>query len=395
MTFDIQNISEDQLNTIFGDNTTVADSPLTFQEGSPIVNSGNEFNLPEIDIEALEKSAVDGKENETPEKQKDADENNNDDSGEQLEEETPGKVPETEDIIEETPVEYKEVLKNTVSYLIDKGIWKDFEDRDKLELDDKTYAELALTQNKSIVEDMFNELVDSTGVYGKAIIDHIKGGGNPDLIIDIFKEQKQIEAIDTNNDEGKLELIGSYYSNVLGWKPDRIQKHLKRVIADEDLEVEFKEINDQYESHYKSQLDLVNKEREDAKKAAIERQKEFVNNIQKSLTEMGYTEKEKRFLENSLLDIKKLPDGNVGTQFNAKFSELQKDPKKLIKLVEFVMDEDNFINKIKTEAKTKASVDAFKFIKGNGTTSKTPSSQSVENNSKQNTLDFSSLLKNR
>jgi hypothetical protein len=43
---------------------------------------------------------------------------------------------------------------------------------------------------------MFEELLDSTGVYGKAIIGHIKNGGNPDEIIDIFKEQKALQSLD-------------------------------------------------------------------------------------------------------------------------------------------------------------------------------------------------------
>ena len=116
---------------------------------------------------------------------------------------TPEKVEDTTDEDEEDDDEEDDtkkdksetssVLKQTVEFLISSGQWQDFDGREDLEYDDDTFGKLALAQNNAKVTKMFEELVDSTGDYGKAIIGHIKSGGNPDEIIDIFKEQKYLE----------------------------------------------------------------------------------------------------------------------------------------------------------------------------------------------------------
>lgn len=384
---DIQNISDSQLDALFGTvDTPIEATPQNIISETEVQPSREPIDgLPNIDFDALE-AAAEKAATETPA-----------DTSTTIEEETPTIEKEKESLpIEETTIEtapeVKDILKNTVSYLIEKGLWKDFDGREEMEIDESTYAELAVSQNTHSLNEMFNELVDSTGAYGKAIIEHIKEGGNPDTIIDIFKEQKEIKSIDTSSDEGKLDLIGNYYTDVLGWKPDRIKKHLTRIIADNDLETEFSEINEQYDEYYQQQLAAVNQQREEAKKFQAEKQREFVSNIQTTLSEMGYTDKEKKLIEKSLLDVKKLPNGQVATDFNLRFSQLQKDPKKLIKLVEFVMDEENFINKITKTAETQAAEKTFKFIKGNSTTSKKTAVPTVQNDSKQNNLDFSSLL---
>jgi hypothetical protein len=85
-------------------------------------------------------------------------------------------------------------------------------------------------QDRLRVEGMFGELVDSTGPFGKAIIDFVKNGGNPDEIIDLFKEQKQVESISIENADGQKDIIKHYYSEVLGWKPEKIEKYLSGLI---------------------------------------------------------------------------------------------------------------------------------------------------------------------
>jgi hypothetical protein len=371
---EIQNISAEALNSLFGDSDTTLEQPVaeptTLITEDSVITVGKDglSDIPEIDLDELEELKPDDK------VIKDL-------------EDTPATVDEEPKVTN--------VLKNTIDFMISKGLWKDFEGREELEVDEDTYAKLASEQFQTKVDELVEEVFDSTGEYGKAIISHIREGGNPDEIIDIFKEQKQITTIDTSTDEGKLEIVGKYYTEILGWKPDRVAKHLKRIVEDKDLEVESSEIEDKYKEYYSEQLEAIETQRQQAKARQIENQKQFQTSINTTLTELNYSEKDKKKITSALLEAKKLPNGVVTTDFNIKFSELQKDPKKLIKLVDFVLDEENFINKIKKTADTNAAAKAFSFIKGNATTSKTKGSSHEEiKQTQNNTLDFSQILKN-
>lgn len=376
----IENISLDQLDTLFGESpietpAETKDTPAKIQDDNILTPNDALSSLPEVDLEAFEDGKVKVAEP-TPE----------------VDSKEPKKSKADVEPVSETPEDVKSVLKNTVSFLIDKGIWQDFEGREEIDLDEETYAELAFQQNQTTVQELFNELLDSTGDYGKAIISHIKEGGSPDEIIDLFKEQKGIESIDTSTDEGKLEKISTYYSEVLDWKPERIRKHLKRVIETKELDSELADIDEQYDKYYQVQLAEIAQEREAQKQVFEQRKREFVTNLATSLDQMGYTSREKKFLSESILVPKQLPNGQVTTDFNYRFSQIQQDPQKLIKLVEFVMDENKFINKIEAQAESKAAEKAFKFVKGNAAVSKAKTNHAPDTD-KSNNLDFSSLLK--
>jgi hypothetical protein len=374
---DILEISPEALESMFGDNPTETkleeNKPAQIQETNVLQPQGGLGNIQEFDLDKLEKEEEESKDikEDKPSKEK-------------------SEAPKAKEVTEES-AQVKNVLTNTTKYLIEKGIWQDFEGSDTLDIDEDTYAELAAKQTEEKVNSLFSELLDSTGDYGKAIISHIKEGGNPDEIIDLFKEQKYTESIDTSTPEGKVNIIGKYYNEVLGWKPERIQKHLQRIIADDDVESEASEIEEKYNEYYQEQLAEIEGERMLQKQRNLERQKEFVTGIKSSLDETEYTPREKQLIEQSLLNIKKTEMGPI-TDFNLKFAELQRDPKKLIDLVYYVMDQEGFKKRVNAKAETKVAEKTFSFIKGNGSISKNVTSSMGSNDSK-NKLDFSSLLK--
>ena len=293
-----------------------------------------------------------------------------------------------------------EVLKNTVEYLVNQGLWNDFEGRDDLEITEEVYADLAIKQAQHTAYEIVNELIDSTGPYGKAIISHIKNGGSPDEIIDIFKEQKSIEQIDTSTDDGKKAKIEKYYTDVLGWKPQKVQKVVNRLIEDNDLESEFQDVEEQFGEHYNKKLQAIEEERQAAEFENKRRQEVFIGNIKQALDEdPALNIRDKNLIASSILDFRhKLDNGQKVNDFYLKFAEMQADPKKYIKLVRFVMDSENYEKQIQVQEKTKASKEIFSFIKGNQAISKVKGQQietneNLKTNKRQGT-DFSFLVKN-
>lgn len=378
---EILEISPETLDSMFAETTSTettettntTETPPTIDRDVNLISNNDGFSsLSEIDIDSLNIETTDTTTTEST----------------NTEETTEG-----ENESDENPI--NSVLKSTVEYLVKKGVWEDFDGREDLEITDEVYAELASKQIEQKVNSMFSELVDSTGDYGKAIISHIKDGGNPDEIIDIFKEQKEIESIDTSSDEGKIKLISKYYNEILNWKPERISKYIQRVIDGEDLEVEFNDIEDKYTEYTQQKLQEIEARRQEQNTKILEKQREFSEGIKTTLTNLGYTDKEKKLIENSLFNHKKTELG-VTTDFNLKFAELQRDPKKLVELVYFVMDNENYFKKVTKQAESKAAEKTFKFIKTSAASSKS-TSDNIERSVKNKTqnLDFSSFLKNK
>jgi hypothetical protein len=309
------------------------------------------------------------------EEAEDEDEDSDQESAEE-EVEEPEEAAEEEEAEEETP-DVKSVLKSTVDYLVQTGLWQDFEGREELDVDEDTYAKLVAQQDNLRVNGMFEELVDSTGPFGKAIIDYVKNGGSPDEIIDLFKEQKQVESIPLDTADGQKEMVKHYYSEVLGWKPEKIEKYISGLVLSNELENESKEVKDLFGNYYKKEADRLNKEQNEYVEKQREAEQAFETNIRTTIKDRkDLSSTEKKTVEDYLLNYdQRLPNGNLVNKFYVNFAKMQANPQDYVDLVMFVMDKQKFVNKVATQEKTKAAAEAFKFIKGNGAVDRTKGSR--------------------
>lgn len=391
LTTQIQTISEDALDNLFNSQITPPADPAAPADGTPAPTDAKpepdkqtSSHIPEIDIKDVKvEDATEGGE---PAAAAPAD-------GDPAKE--PTDVP-TEEI--------NKVLKSTIDYLVDKGIFKDFEDRDKLEVDDNVYADLVAKQVDDKVSDLFDELIDSTGDYGKVIINHIKNGGNPDEVIDLFKEQKQVENFDISDARGQGSLIKKYYSEVIGWKADKIEKYLKTLESSEEgLEDEAKDVQSKYDEIYQKQLESLKTEQEEFTKKQKEaittrrkEQQEYLNKLVTTIdTDKVMTDKDKKLIKDSMLKFnKKLDDGTPINDFFNKFYEIQKDPAQYVKLVHFVMDMEGYDTRVKAAKESDEVKKKWEFVSKNNAVSKSsgaaPDSKPKD---KKPEINFSGYLK--
>ena len=412
----IVQLDNEQLDKLFGEQPEVKLDAGGEKSNNPteeknIVIGGSEIFseiplLPEDAFTEDNGEAAENKDGDGAAENKDGDEAAENKDGDEAAENKDGKS--TKSVVKEKKAEehnietsgVSEVLKNTVEYLVSNGLWSDFEGRESLEITQDVYAELAIKQNEHKVSEMFNELVDQTGDYGKAIIGHIKAGGNPDDIIDLFKEQKEIDRIDTSSEEGKQSLIERYYSDVLNWKPEKVKKTVNRLITDNEIDSEFEEVRDLYDRHYSDKLEEIREKGKEQERKRLENQQRFISDIKSALSEdTGIPDKEKPLIAQSILNFKhQLENGQKVNDFYVKFAEMQADPKKYIKLVRFVMNPEGFEKQIAAKQKTEASKEVFSFIKGNAAVSKAKNPQisisdsSAPSSTKKGT-DFSFILK--
>lgn len=289
------------------------------------------------------------------------------------------------------------ILQSQAQYLIEKGIWKEFEGMEDFEWNNENYETLVEQQAMWGAEDMFSELLDSTGPYGQAIISHVRNGGNPDEIIDLFKEAKKIESFDIKTEEGKIALLTKYYKD-LGYPDKRVKRTVDAIVDSGSLDEEAEDARLEMEASIKEEVELKQKQQEQYLAKQKEAEEAFANNITGALKDRkDITNEQKRDIYNSLLVYdKKLENGKIVNQFTLDFAKLQSDPKKYIDLVLFVKDYDKYVETLAKKEEKKAVKKTWEFIKGNGAASKSTGAgghtKSVSKDKSDLVIDYRSLI---
>ncbi len=264
------------------------------------------------------------------------------------------------------------LLKAKAMGLIERGIWKEVKDLDTFEWTDENYGELAQAQAQWSAEDAFNEMLDQSGDYGKAIFDHIKNGGDPKEIIDLFKEAKRVNSMDITEESGQQTIIREYYSKVMKWSDAKITRFINGAIDNKALKDEATEIKNLLEEEIKTDMEARKQAAADELKQRQEVERNWANSISGALkSREDLTDKEKRELHQSLLVYnQKLGDGRQVNQFTIDFMKLQSDPQKYIELVRFVQDPDKYMKKIEKTKEKEAAKKTWEFVKGNAAVTK-------------------------
>lgn len=256
--------------------------------------------------------------------------------------------------------------------LIERGIWREVNDFDSIEWTDETYGELAEAQAQWAAEDMFNEMLDQTGDYGKVIFSHIKNGGDPKEIIDLFRESKRVNNLDIADENGQQNIIREYYSKVHNWSDAKITRFINSAIDNKALKDEATEVKDLLEKEIKAEVDARKQAQEAALKERQESEAKWAQGIQEALKgREDLTEKERKEISQTLLNYnQKLPDGRQVNQFTINFMKLQADPQKYIELVRFINDPDKYSKRVEKEKEKVAAKKAWEFVKGNNAVAK-------------------------
>ena len=275
----------------------------------------------------------------------------------------------------------KDFLKARVNLLIKKGEWADFEGSEDVDWDEETFADMELQQRAYQKQQMREELLDSFGPYGREIAEYTAKGGDPDALIDIFKEQQKVESLSVDTEEQQKEVIKKYETEFLGKKPERVNKYIDSLIADKELKAAAEEA--------KEAMDAKLAERAEDLKAAqdaeIERVKEQqqqnitkfsseVSNVISKSDDIPADEKKQLLAVLTKFD-KKLKNGTPVNEFYFKMAEFRKDVKNYVQLARFVLSPQKFMKGLKTDGNNKAVDKAFKLVRQANTSNKAKSVQ--------------------
>jgi len=306
------------------------------------------------------------KEKKKKEEIKDEDEDEEDETPEEEDEDEKNEDEEDEEN-ESDSADVKDFLKARVDLLIKKGEWADFDGREDVEWDEDTFADMEIQQRTYQKQQMREELLESFGPYGKEIADYAAKGGDPDKLIDIFKEQQMIGSLSVETEEDQRAVIMKYETEFLNKKSSRVKVYIDSLEASKELETAAKEAKEAMEESLKSQQDDLIAEQDASIKRQQQKQKESIQRFQSDvaslvdkMTDIGADEK-KQILQVLTKFDKKLKNGTPVNEFYFKFEQFRKDLPNYMKLVRFVLNPDKFIKSIENNGKNQATEKAFKL----------------------------------
>jgi hypothetical protein len=281
------------------------------------------------------------------------------------------------------------ILEAKYKGLVERGIWQEIELPADFEWSDETYGEIASTQAQWKAEEMFNEMLDQSGDYGKAIFNHIKNGGNPDEIITLFKESKKLEGLDITTEDGQQQAVRDYYTKVMGWSEAKTTRFINSAIDRKELKTEAEEVKGLMDKEIKKQLQETEKEQAakvEAQKAANE---QFAKSMEQAIAsrEDFSAKEQKQLMQNLLVFDQKLSDGRVANKFTMDYMALKSDPAKFVDLIAFVSNPEKYIEKVSKKAETNTAKKTWEFIKNSGSLNRaTGTTHSSSKNSKEKDL---------
>lgn len=271
-----------------------------------------------------------------------------------------GDKPKKEEKISTEEVEYSAIK----DFLIENGIWQDWEGSESTELNAETFQKLWEAQAENKAKTYIEEEVSQFGETASQLMTYLKAGGNVETFLENHNQQLDIASIDITEEDGQEKVISTFYESI-GKSKDWIKKQINR-LKDEGEE-SFKEEAEDCKSKLKEELDSQREEliRE---QQAIQKERQlqveaFNKNLRTAIhSDPDAAEREKKELDKFLFDYKYQDDGGTKySEYYKKFIEIQQDPKKYHKLVRFIKDFENFEDKKKTEKEVKAKT--FKFLR--------------------------------
>jgi hypothetical protein len=261
-------------------------------------------------------------------------------------------------------------LKARVDLLIQKGEWVDWEGREDIEeWDEDAFAKMELQQREYQRAQLREEILDDFGPVGRQIADYTAKGGDPEDLIEIFKEQKVVENLSIESEDDQKKVVLKYATEFQGMKPERATKYVNALIADKELAEVAKEAKDSMEKELKEELNQLKatqdaqiEERKRRTRETLQKFASDVSNVINSRTDIDVEEK-KQILQVLTKFDKKLKDGTPVNDFYFKLAEFRKSLPNYIDMVRFVMNPKKFIKSAENKGKTAEAEKAFRLVR--------------------------------
>jgi len=296
---------------------------------------------------------------------------------------------------EETPKEDELVFSEETNYdvlikeLVDLGEW----DSDFVIPDDEG-NDILITDLKGIDKERFQEIKEAikdfkdkefkskyVSVEGmtetqKSLINIIKSG-DLEKAEELFKNPAQLEepfkGYDSSNDTHNINVLAYHYKQQ-GFSDKKIQSLIKVAQEDLTLDTEAQAVVEQYREGYKNHLANIEKETEETRKQEEESRKTYRKDLTTQYKEEGFPEP----LVKKLVDATTKPDQDGELPVDKVYEQLMKDPKEAKEVALFLLNRQEYLNRVKAPVKKEADVNFLKKLNIARKTTATKNSQKEE-----------------
>ncbi len=268
-------------------------------------------------------------------------------------------------LAETQEVNYEAIYEDMVA----QGLWKEVEVPEGTEWSKETFLQVQKLQTTSQYED----LLSRTGTYGKAIIEFEQNGGNPKELLDLFRDQREVQEFDLSDAESQETFLRAYLE-AQGNSQKSIDRQVK-ALQDQGPDAVKEEAEEKkaiWDDQYKQEIEARKNEQALYSKQMEDAQKKFQSTIEATLTaDADVTPKERRDLQTYMLNFTQAFHGKNVSQFYVDMAEIQKDPKNYIELAKFIkgLKTGEYTKKVVDKVKKEVSANSYLKIK-NGTTVK-------------------------
>lgn len=287
-------------------------------------------------------------------------------------------------------VNYEAIYNDMVS----QGIWEEVDIPEGTDFNKSTFLEIQKLQAKSKYED----LLSNTGTYGKAIIEFEQNGGNPKELLDLFREQRQVQDFDISNSDGQEEFLRAYLE-AQGSSEKSIERQIMsfKNQSSEALAEEAAEKKEIWDSQYNEAIEARKNEQVTYAKQMEDAQRNFQKTIVGTLTsDAEATPKEKKELQNYMLNYSHSFQGKQVSQFYVDMAQVQQDPKNYVELAKFIkgLKNGDYVKKVVDKVKKETVAQSFIKIK-NGAALRTSGGANPEIDTTKGSTFLSLLNRNK
>lgn len=266
----------------------------------------------------------------------------------------------------ETSTETQEVngnYKAVLDYWQKTGFIPELEIGEDVEVNEDFITEVLDRTKDNYIEAFAQEALDRIGDIGQKLVEFVNAGGSPEEIVNLFQKEQKIKAIDTSSEYGKRQLLTKYYQEQLNWKPERIEKHLDRLIVDEALEEEVSDISEKYQEvlqQEQEELIAAQKQQQQLEQQKINQRKSL---LEAELKERKFDSKKINEMKSYVFDDKyKLKTGELISEFDLEILKIQSNPKQLAEFISWMKDPESYIESKVTQKLNTKNDKTFKLI---------------------------------
>ena len=264
-----------------------------------------------------------------------------------------------------------------IEYFKQKGLLPEgFELEEGVVWDEDTFEEaleiMAEGLHKNIETDVRGEFESKLGTN---IIQFLENGGDYSTFAELIKEQNVIQNFDIATDNGQKAVVKKYYTEVLEWSEAKVEKHIDRLFNDGDLEEEAIELKSKFDKYFAEEQETLIKQQQEAQQKQERVLVQRKNSFSSALQETGLVQKDiVNMVDYVFTDAYQLPNGTKIPKLDYDILMLQKNPKELADLVQFITNKEDYlkkkaveINNVKVDKKFKQIVQNQVSIKGGST----------------------------